>query len=210
MVGVLIDEVVDAGIGILTVHAFEVCALNPVPEMADDGIDEKHFAVLVPIRAPGIRGAMAVGLVDFAHGMVAPDAAGGGLTFLARRAGNVRPTRAGDADATVEPAIGAPLQAVGECVAAPRRGAETVEEDLRRAAGFVAVSGNPEQIRRTQGVDATEAALDAGEHLEIVGEDRALVEVAVVVGVFEDQDAIAKLEVEALLVVGVGIVLRNP
>jgi hypothetical protein len=55
-------------------------------------------------------------------------------------------------------------------------------------------------------VDAPEAALDAGEHLEIIGEYRASIETPVVVGVLEEDNAIAELEVEALLVVGVGVV----
>ena len=59
-------------------------------------------------------------------------------------------------------------------------------------------------------VDAPEAALDAGEHLEIIGEYRASIETPVVVGVLEDNDAIAELEVEALLVVRVSVVLRDP
>ena len=65
-------------------------------------------------------------------------------------------------------------------------------------------------MRWAHRVDAAEAALDAGEHLEIIGEYRALIETPVVVGVLEDDDAIAELEVEALLVVGVGVVLRDP
>ena len=125
-------------------------------------------------------------------------------------AGHVRPTRAADADATVEPAVRPPLETVGKGVAAGGLGAKTVDEDLRWAAGFVAVGGNEQEMRWAHCVDAAEAALDAGEHLEIVGEYRASIETPVVVGVLEDNDAIAELEVEALLVVRVSVVLRDP
>ncbi len=89
-------------------------------------------------------------------------------------------------------------------------GAETIEDDLRRAGGLVVLRGNPKQVRRAKGIHAAEAALDAGEHLEVVMKDGALVEVAVVVRVFEDKDAVLQLQVEALLAVRVSVVLRDP
>ena len=52
--------------------------------------------------------------------------------------------------------------------------------------------------------------LDAGEHLHLVGEDRAAVEPAVAVGVFEDQHAVALAEVEPLGSLGVRVVLGDP
>ena len=142
--------------------------------------------------------------------MIAPDAAGGGGALGLRHARNIRPTRAADTDAAVEPAVGAPLETIGEGVAAGGLGTKTIEEDLRRTAGFVAFGGDKKEMRRAHRVDAAEAALDAGEHLEILGEDGALIETTVVVGVLEDDDAVAELEIETLFAVGVSVVLRDP
>ena len=191
-------------------HALEVRALDAVPEVADDGIDEEHLAVLVPVHAPGVRGAVAVGFVDLPRGVVAPDAASGGLALVLGRAGHVHPARAADADASVKPAVRPPFQAVGEGVATGGGGAEAVKDDLRRAARLVVLRGNPEQVRRAEGIHAAEAALDAGEHLQVVAEDGALVEVAGVLRVLEDENAVAQLQVEALLAIGVGVVLGDP
>ena len=79
---------------------------------------------------------------------------------------------------------------------------EPVEHDLGRAVGHVvAVAvGDEQQLRRAEQPDAAEAELDAGEPLHVVGEDRAPVEPAVAVGVLEDQDAVAKAEVEPIRV----------
>ena len=70
---------------------------------------------------------------------------------------------------------------------------EPVEHNLGGPVGHVvAVAvGDEQQPGRAEQPDAAEAQLDAGEHLHVVGEDRAPVEPAVAVGVFEDQDAIA-------------------
>ena len=89
-------------------------------------------------------------------------------------------------------------------------GAETVEDDLRRAGGLIAVHGDEDQVRRADGPDATEATLDAREHLNLVREDGPLIELPVMVGVLEDQDPVAQVEVEPLLAVGVSIVLGDP
>ena len=78
MVGVLVDEFVNARIRIVAVHPLKVRSLDAVPEVADDRVDEEHLAVLIPIHAPRVSRAVTVGLVDFLGGMIAPDTAGGG------------------------------------------------------------------------------------------------------------------------------------
>ena len=87
---------------------------------------------------------------------------------------------------------------------------ETVQHDLRRAGGLVADHRDEDQVRRAHGPDAAEAALDAREHLDLVREHGSLIELPVVVGVLEDDDPVAEVEVEALLAVGVGVVLGDP
>jgi hypothetical protein len=70
--------------------------------------------------------------------------------------------------------------------------AEAVEEDLWVGVGFVVgvFVGDEEQVRRGEDECAAEADFDAGDVIEFVVEDGSLVEVAVVVGVLEDEDAV--------------------
>lgn len=58
--------------------------------------------------------------------------------------------------------------------------------------------------------DAVEAEFDTGEALELIGEDRAAVGEAVVIGVFEDDDAIAEGEIEADFGFTVGVIFGDP
>lgn len=58
LVGGLLEEFVDVGIGVLAEHAAVMGAWDDVPEVADDGVDEEGFAVRVPIHAPGVGGAL--------------------------------------------------------------------------------------------------------------------------------------------------------
>ena len=210
MVGLLVDELVDERVRVFAVHALEVRAMDALPAVADDRIDEEQLVVLGPIRAPRVGGAVAIRLEDLRHRVIAPETAGGGLALLLGHAGHVDPRGAGDADAAVEPAIGTPLESVGESMTTRRGGAETVQHDLGRTGGLVAIHRDEDQVRWADGPDAPEAALDAREHLDLVREDGPLVELPVVVGVLKDDDPVAQAEVEALLAVGIGVVLGDP
>ena len=53
------------------------------------------------------------------------------------------------------------------------------------------------QVGHLRDVDAAVAQLDAGGHVQPVGKDRAAVGLAVVVGVFEDQDLVVGLRARA-------------
>lgn len=90
----------------------------------------------------------------------------------------------------VEPAIGAPAEAVHELVRV--LATETGEHDTPRV-GFVVAIGIAEvdQMRLLADVDSVVAAKDGGGEIEAFDEDSALVGLAVVVGVFEDDDAVA-------------------
>ena len=190
VVRLLINEFVDERIRILAVHALKVRTVDALPAMTDDGVDEQQLVVLSPIGTPRVGGAVAVRLKDLGDRVITPEAAGGGLALFLGHARHVDPRGARDADAAVEPTIGTPLESVGEGVTARRSGAETVEHDLGRTGGLVAVHRNEEKVGRAHCIHAAEATLDAGEHLHLVGEDGALVEFAVVVAVLEDDDAV--------------------
>src|SRR5207248_5207361 len=85
MVRVLFDQRVGAGIGINRVRTNEVRAGEVVPEMAIDRVDEKEFAMLVPIVPPRIGGAGADCFHNFAPWMITPNRAAQGNALLRRR-----------------------------------------------------------------------------------------------------------------------------
>ena len=102
-----------------------------------------------------------------------------------------------DAVAAVEPAVRPPGERVEDVVLGVLD-VPAVEHDLGRAGRLVAVvDRDEEQVRRRAEPDAAEAELDAGEVHAVVEEDGLLVERAVAVGVFEDDDAVAALAVLA-------------
>ena len=85
--------------------------------------------------------------------------------------------------------------------------APAVEQDLGRAIGaVVAVSvGNEIELRGRTDPDSAEADLEAADQVQVIGEDLAGIEAAVAVGVFEDEDAIARLSLRHPPRVGVGL-----
>ena len=95
-----------------------------------------------------------------------------------------------DAVRHVEPAIGAPGEAIHELV---RVLATETGEHHAPGVRFVVAIGIAEmdQMRLLADVDAVIAAKDGGGEIEALDEDGALVGSAVVVGVFEDDDAVA-------------------
>ena len=73
--------------------------------------------------------------------------------------------------------------------------APAVEQDLGRAVGTVVaiLVGNEIEFRSRTDPDSAEADLEAADQVQVIGEDLAGIEAAVSVGVFEDEDAIARL-----------------
>src|SRR5262245_66629671 len=70
-----------------------------------------------------------------------------------------------------------------------------VEQNPRRASGFVArsVNGDEHEVRGGADINTAEAELDPADEIEPFHEDGALVEFARAGGVFDDQDAISGL-----------------
>ncbi len=175
VVGVHVDQLVGVGAGGTGRAADETRAGERVPEVAVDGVDEERFAVGVPVVAPGIGRAVGDGLESFALRMKAPEAAAQGNALLGGCAGhaNLAGTRA--AAASIEPAVRPPFQAVGEVVIHRVHGIETVENDLFRTVWrVVAVGiGDEDKVWRAHRPHAAVADGDAGEHLDVVGENLA-------------------------------------
>ena len=211
VVGDGVEPVVDVGVA-RRAGVVQVRAGHEVPEMAGDGVDEEQFALLVPVVAPGVGGAVGEHLNPLTFRMEAPEAALHRQTLRLGRPRHAQAGRAGMAAAAVQPAVGPPAQAVGEVVVVVLGDGEAVEHHLRRPVGpVVAVSiGQEQQLRRAEQPDPAPADFNAGEHLHVFGEHRARLRPAVPVAVLEDDHAVLEAEVEALGAFGVGVVFRHP
>src|SRR5205814_4227609 len=101
--------------------------------MSIHGIDEKEFAVLVPIVPPRIGGAGADCFHDFAPWMITPNRAAQGNALFRRRPRHAHLAGTRCAAASIKPAVRAKTQAVGESVMIVQRASEAVENHFRRA-----------------------------------------------------------------------------
>ena len=137
MIGGLLDQLVKVLVEMIAVHALIARAGYGMPEVADDGVDEKELAVFVPVVSPRIGGAMADDFEVFAGGMIAPNAALDVSALGFGRAGAADlGAGAEDAVPSVQPAIGAPAQAVDDVVA-HLVGVESIQNHLRLAIRLV-------------------------------------------------------------------------
>ena len=191
VVGAALHQAVDVRVEVLAVHALVVAAGDDVEEVVDDAVGDEHLAVVVEVEAPGVGGAVGDASKILRGRVIAPDAAVDGDALLRRRA---RP-----ADAATWPGCRCSRRASRP---APRsRPLKTlclrlevpaVERRPRRAGRLVvavAIGMNSRFGDRAE-PDAAEAELDAGEVRRRCRGRRSLVERAVAVGVFEDDDAV--------------------
>ena len=190
----------------------KVGAVNEVPQVAGDGVDEKHLAVRIPVVAPRVCGAVSEDFDDFCFGMEAPDSAFHRHALVIGCARNTELTGAGMTAAAVEPAIGAKAETVGEVVVVRLGHGEAVEHDFGFAIGDVIAIAiwNEEHLRRAHEPHAATTDFDAGEHLHVVCENFARLGDTVPVLVFENDHAVLQSEVEALRTLGVGVVFCHP
>ena len=118
VVGVGPEWLEHPGVGLDGVGAGVMGAGKDAPQVAIDGVGEEPVAEVVPVEAPGIRRAVANRLENLPLGVVAPDppAQRHACVWLGPRPADLpRGTRA---TAAVEPAVGAPREAVGKGVVA--------------------------------------------------------------------------------------------
>ena len=183
-----------------------------VPEMSVDSVDVEKFAVFIPIVSPGIGRAVGEDFEGLAVGMKTPDASLDRNALGFGRPGNADIAGAGSSAAAVKPAIGAPAEAVGKVVVVVLGDGEAIEDDFGFSIGdVVAIAiGNEEELGRAHGPNSAASQFDAGEHLQLVGEDLAGVGLSVVVFVVKNDNAIAQFEIEALASLGIGVVFGDP
>ena len=196
----------------IAVHALVTRAGQGVPEVADDGVDEKELAVFVPVVSPRIGGAVADDLKCFARGMITPNTAAERCALGFGRTGPADfGAGAEDAVPTVEPAVGPPAQAVDDVVA-HLVGIEAVEDDFRFAVRFIVAVfvGEKEDVRRACGPHAAEAELDTGKLAGAVPKDFSFIENTIMIGILKNDDAILELKFEIRFALGVRVTLGDP
>ena len=112
---------------------------------------------------------------------------------------------------SIKPTVWSPHQPVRKVVT-NRICVEPVKQNLRRSVGNVIAIRirNEHQLRWCHHIDTAKANFDAGHLHALVPEDGSLVEDAVVVCVFQNQNSITQLRIEVQLTFGVGIVFNNP
>src|SRR5207248_144557 len=130
--------------------------------------------------------------------VVAPDAGVDRRALLFRRAGLADERVREDAVTAVEPAVRPPAKGVERLVrilVVP-----AVEQDFRLAGRLVLafLDRHKEQIRCLPDPDAAEADFQAADEVQTFHEDGALVEMALSLGILEDDDAIRTLSLFAL------------
>src|SRR5579875_652631 len=86
---------------ILAVHALEMSTRNDVEQVLDDAVGDEHFAVIVEVQSPRIRGSPGEDLKGFLDGVTSPAAAVERDAFILRRVGSADIRRGENAVATV-------------------------------------------------------------------------------------------------------------
>ena len=193
VVGDRLDVVVRVRVEVRAGLPLVAAALNDVVQVRDDAGRAERLAVVVEVDAPRVARALGEDFELVPRRMIAPDAGVERHALVVGRARLADARVREHAVAAVEPAVRAPDEGVERLVRVLVGPA--VEQDLRLAVGHVvAVAiGNEQQVRRRADPHAAEADFQAAHQVQPLGEHRALVELAVAVGVFEDQDAVAAL-----------------
>ena len=200
VVGDRLDVVVGERIKVLAGLTLVTRGGKDVIEMRDHAGRIEELAARVVIEAPGIARALGEDLEDVARRMEAPDT---GVDLHALVVGRAR--LADDrvrehAVVAVEPAIRTPDEAVERLVRVVE--APAVEQHDWLARLVVRVLRDEEKFRSRADPDAAVADFDAGDEIESVLEDRDLGVTAVLLHVFQNQDAIGAGTVGTLLRVG--------
>ena len=194
------------------VHPLGVSAVHRMPEVADDGVDDKRLAMLVEVGAPGVCHPGDHPLDDLAAGVVAPHAGVDLDALRIPRAGDTDPRRSLDPVPGPQPAIRAPLEAVTGRVADARL-VDAIEDDLGGAVGdeIVVAIGDEEKVGQVDHPHPAEPHRDARQSRAAIPKHRPLVMLAVAVGVGEHGDAVAERVIPPAEVAPCpGEVLRHP
>src|SRR5258705_11473286 len=124
VVRVLVDECIGARIRVKRVRTHEMRAGELVPEMAVNRVNEKQFAVLVPIMPPRVGSSRTDYLYNLAPRVITPHRAAQRNALLRGRTGQADLARTGRAAAAIKPPVRTETQAVREGMVHIRRTSE--------------------------------------------------------------------------------------
>ena len=153
-------------------------------------VGHEEGAIGAVVETPLVGATVGVDFEFMSDGVKAPD---GGIdlqAFLFRGAGFADEGRVENAVTTVEPTIVSPEKGVWSFVSVGE--GKAVEENLGRAIGFVVSIrvGNKNKFGGAGREDATVSDLKSGNKVEIVGKDLVSFKSSVVIGVFENDEAV--------------------
>ena len=200
VVGDCLDVVVGVGIEMLASLALVAGAGQDVVEMRDHAGRVEELAARIVIEAPRIARALGEDLEDMARRVKAPDT---GIDLHALRIGSARLAhdRVGEhAVVTVEPAVRTPDEAIERLVRVLKTPA--IEQHDGLAGLVISILRDEEKFRSRADPHAAVADFDARDEIEAILKDRDLGVGAVLLHVFQNQDAIGAGTIGALLRVG--------
>ena len=200
MVGNRLDVVVGKRIKVLAGLTLVAGAGENMIEVRNHAGRVEELAARIVIQTPRIARAFGEDLENMASRMKAPDT---GVDLHALRVGSARLThdRVGeDAVVAVEPAIGTPDEAIERLVRVLETPAIEQHDGLARL--VVGILWDEEELWGRADPHAAVADFDARDEIESVLKDRDLRIGAILLYVFQDQDAIGASAVRALLRVG--------
>ena len=200
MVGNRLDVVVGERIEVLARLTLVAGAGQDMIQMRDHTGRIEEFAAGVVVETPRVTRAFRKDLEDMAGWMEAPDP---GVDLHALRVGNARLAdhRVGEhAVITVEPAVRTPDEAVERLMRVLETPAIKQHDGLARL--IVGVFGDEEEFRGRTDPHTAVADFDARDEIESVLKDRDLRIGAILLHVFQNQDAIGAATIGALLRVG--------
>ena len=212
VVGHLRNEVVNMRLQIGAIHPLGVRPMNGMPKVADDGVDDERFAMLVKVGAPGVRHPGDHPLDDLAAGMVAPHAGVDLHPLRIPRPRDADPRRCLDSVPGPQPAIRAPLQAVARGVADALL-VDAVEDDLGGAVGdeVVVAIGDEEKMGEVDHPHPSEPHRHARQPRAAIPKHGPFVVRPVAIGIGEHGDPVAQRVIpRAKVAPRPGEVLRHP
>src|SRR5205823_2240885 len=144
--------------------------------------------------------------------VIAPDPAVEGNAAFRWSSGRANLAGRGGATPAVKPTVRSPAQSIRHGVMARRRYGESVQYRFRGSIwNLVGISVREEkQPGRAKGPHSAMANFDARQSLSFFSKNFSRIETAVAVRIFENQNAIPKMQIELERRFRIGVVFRNP
>ena len=159
---------------------------NRMPEVPNDGVDEKELPVLVPIMSPRIGRAVADDIKPPRNRKIAENAAVDARALFLGRTRSTDIRTGENAVPPVKPIVRPPLEPVDDVM--PNLVVfEAIEHHLRRGIRYAAAVpfGDEQNIGRVGGPDAAKANFDSRKLRCLIPEDLPFIEITIVIGILK-------------------------